>query len=288
MKNLQSILLVAVQKAIKELYCFDFPGSQINLQSTRKEFEGDITLVVFPLLGMSKISPEQTAKQLGDFLVENFQIVESYNIVKGFLNILIEDAYWLAQYADAFTQKNYGHKSADKDADLVVVEYCSPNTNKPIHLGHVRNNLLGFSVAEILKASGKHVRKVQIINDRGIHICKSMLAWKLFGGGETPESSGMKGDHLVGKYYVRFDKEYKKEIAKLISDGKTEEHAKKEAPILLEAQKMLVQWEAQDTEVRNLWKTMNEWVYSGFEQTYKRMGVNFDTCLLYTSDAADE
>ena len=276
MKDLQSILLVAVQDAIKELYCSDFPVSQINLQSTRKEFEGDITLVVFPLLRVSKIGPEQTAKVLGEFLVKNLKIVKSFNIVNGFLNILIEDAYWLAHYADGFTQKNYGHISAGKDADLVVVEYCSPNTNKPIHLGHVRNNLLGFSVAEILKASGKHVRKVQIVNDRGIHICKSMLAWKLFGGGETPESSGMKGDHLVGKYYVRFDKEYKKEIAKLISEGKTEEHAKKEAPILLEAQKMLLKWEAQDTEVRSLWKTMNEWVYSGFEQTFKRMGVNFD------------
>lgn len=277
MKDLQSILLVAVQDAIKELYFYDFLGSQINLQSTRKEFEGDITLVVFPLLRVSKMGPEQTAKQLGDFLVENLQIVESFNIVKGFLNILIEDAYWLAQYADVFTQKNYGHISAGKDSDLVVVEYCSPNTNKPIHLGHVRNNLLGFSVAEILKASGKHVRKVQIVNDRGIHICKSMLAWQLFGGGETPESSGMKGDHLVGKYYVRFDKEYKKEIIKLISEGKTEEHAKKSAPILLEAQKMLLQWEAKDTEVRSLWKTMNKWVYSGFEETFKRMGVNFDT-----------
>ena len=276
MKNLELQLAKQVHQAIQDLYGYEFSMVHINFQTTRKEFEGDVTLIVFPILKISKMSPEQTATAIGNNLVENIDIVKSFNVIKGFLNLLIDDEYWLAKYANVFIQENYGHFEADKNDEIVVVEYCSPNTNKPLHLGHVRNNLLGYSVAQIIKASGRQVRKVQIVNDRGIHICKSMLAWKLYGDGETPESSGTKGDHLVGKYYVRFDKEYKKEVALLISKGKSHEVAIKEAPILLEAQNMLRKWESMDVEVRNLWKMMNEWVYVGFEKTFERMGINFD------------
>ena len=276
MKDLEILLVNPILTAVKELFGADLPENQVNFQTTRKEFEGDITLVVFPMVRFAKKGPEQTAENLGNYLVENIEFVEKFNVVKGFLNMVISESYWLDAYAKAFQAEDFGWVDATEKDPQIVVEYSSPNTNKPLHLGHVRNNLLGYSVAEIIKASGKRVKKVQIINDRGIHICKSMLAWKLFGEGETPESTGMKGDHLVGKYYVRFDQEYKKEIAALLSDGKTEDEAKKEAPLLVEAQNMLRQWEAKDEEVVMLWEMMNQWVYAGFDSTYTRMGVDFD------------
>ena len=276
MKDLEILLIKPILAAVKELFGADLPENQVNFQTTRKEFEGDITLVVFPMVRFAKKGPEQTAEVLGNYLVEHIDFVEKFNVVKGFLNMVISESYWLEAYAKAFQTNNFGCIEATEKDPQIVVEYSSPNTNKPLHLGHVRNNLLGYSVAEIIKASGKRVKKVQIINDRGIHICKSMLAWKLFGNGETPESTNTKGDHLVGKYYVRFDKEYKKEIAVLISAGKTEDEAKKEAPLLVEAQNMLLLWEAKDKDVVALWEMMNSWVYTGFDSTYKRMGVDFD------------
>ena len=276
MKDLEILLVNFILTSVKELFGADLPENQVNFQSTRKEFEGDITLVVFPMVRFAKKGPEQTAEDLGNYLVESVEFVEKFNVVKGFLNMVISESYWLDAYAKAFQAEDFGRVEATENDPQIVVEYSSPNTNKPLHLGHVRNNLLGYSVAEIIKASGKRVKKVQVINDRGIHICKSMLAWKLFGEGETPESTGMKGDHLVGKYYVRFDQEYKKEIAALESEGKTEEEAKKEAPLLVEAQNMLRQWEAKDEEVVALWEMMNQWVYAGFDSTYTRMGVDFD------------
>ena len=276
MKDLEILLVKPILAAVKELFGADLPENQVNFQTTRKEFEGDITLVVFPMVRFAKKSPEQTAEVVGNYLVENIEFVEKFNVVKGFLNMVISESYWLDTYAKAFQADDFGRVEATEKDPQIVVEYSSPNTNKPLHLGHVRNNLLGYSVAEIIKASGKRVKKVQIINDRGIHICKSMLAWKLFGDGETPESTGMKGDHLVGKYYVRFDQEYKKEIAALLSEGKTEDEAKKEAPLLVEAQNMLRLWEAKDEEVIALWEMMNQWVYDGFDSTYTRMGVDFD------------
>ena len=272
--TLQATLEIHIKKAISQLYKVDLES--VEFQATRKEFEGDITLVVFPMVRFAKKGPEQTAEVLGNYLVEHIDFVEKFNVVKGFLNMVIAELYWLEAYAKAFQTNNFGCIEATEKDPQIVVEYSSPNTNKPLHLGHVRNNLLGYSVAEIIKASGKRVNKVQIINDRGIHICKSMLAWKLFGNGETPESTNTKGDHLVGKYYVRFDKEYKKEIAVLISAGKTEDEAKKEAPLLVEAQNMLLLWEAKDKDVVALWEMMNSWVYTGFDSTYKRMGVDFD------------
>jgi len=276
MKDLEILLVNTILTAVKELFGAALPENQVNFQSTRKEFEGDITLVVFPMVRFAKKGPEQTAEDLGNYLVENVEFVEKFNVVKGFLNMVISESYWLDAYAKAFQAEDFGKVDATVNDPQIVVEYSSPNTNKPLHLGHVRNNLLGYSVAEIIKASGKRVKKVQVINDRGIHICKSMLAWKLFGEGETPESTGMKGDHLVGKYYVRFDQEYKKEIAALQSEGKTEEESNKEAPLLVEAQNMLRQWEAKDEEVVALWEMMNQWVYAGFDSTYTRMGVDFD------------
>jgi arginyl-tRNA synthetase len=276
MKDLEILLVNPILTAVKELFGADLPENQVNFQTTRKEFEGDITLVVFPMVRFAKKGPEQTAEDLGNYLVENIEFVEKFNVVKGFLNMVISESFWLDAYAKAFQTEEFGRVEATEKDPQIVVEYSSPNTNKPLHLGHVRNNLLGYSVAEIIKASGKRVKKVQVINDRGIHICKSMLAWKLFGEGETPESTGMKGDHLVGKYYVRFDQEYKKEIAALLSEGKTEDEAKKEAPLLVEAQNMLRQWEAKDEEVVALWEMMNQWVYAGFDTTYTRMGVDFD------------
>ena len=276
MKDLEILLVNHILTAVKELFGADLPENQVNFQTTRKEFEGDITLVVFPMVRFAKKGPEQTAEDLGHYLVENLEFVEKFNVVKGFLNMVISESYWLETYAKALQADDFGRVEATENDPQIVVEYSSPNTNKPLHLGHVRNNLLGYSVAEIIKASGKRVKKVQIINDRGIHICKSMLAWKLFGEGETPESTGIKGDHLVGKYYVRFNQEYKKEIATLLSEGKTEDEAKKEAPLLVEAQNMLRLWEAKDEEVIALWEMMNQWVYDGFDSTYTRMGVDFD------------
>lgn len=247
----------------------------IQFQSTRKEFEGDITLVVFPFTRFSKLSPEITAQKIGEFL-SKLDIINSFSVIKGFLNLVISNKFWLLEFSKSTFEDNYGFVDIDKNSPNYLVEYCSPNTNKPIHLGHIRNNLLGFSLANILKASGKNVKKVQIINDRGIHICKSMLAWQEFGDGETPESSGLKGDHLVGKYYVMFDHQYKKEVAELIKKGADSKIAEEKAPILLKAKEMLLKWEAKDKEIIDLWKKMNSWVYDGFEATYKRLGVDFD------------
>ena len=247
----------------------------IQFQSTRKEFEGDITLVVFPFTRFSKLSPEITAKKIGELLAK-LDLIDSFSVIKGFLNLVISNKFWLSEFSKSTFEDNYGFVDIDENSPNYLVEYCSPNTNKPIHLGHIRNNLLGFSLANILKASGKNVKKVQIINDRGIHICKSMIAWQEFGEDETPESSGLKGDHLVGKYYVMFDKQYKKEVAELIEQGIESKLAEEKAPILLKAKEMLLKWEAKDKEVIALWKKMNSWVYDGFETTYKRLGVDFD------------
>ena len=247
----------------------------IQFQSTRKEFEGDITLVVFPFTRFSKLSPEITAKKIGELLAK-LDLIDSFSVIKGFLNLVISNKFWLSEFSKSTFEDNYGFVDIDENSPNYLVEYCSPNTNKPIHLGHIRNNLLGFSLANILKASGKNVKKVQIINDRGIHICKSMIAWQEFGEDETPESSGLKGDHLVGKYYVMFDKQYKTEVAELIEKGIESRLAEEKAPILLKAKEMLLKWEAKDKEVIALWKKMNSWVYDGFETTYKRLGVDFD------------
>jgi len=278
--SLQNDLTQKVIEAVKQLYEVELPT--VEFQPTRKDFEGDITVVVFPMLRHVKGNPVQIGTQIGDYLVENVDEVSKYNVVKGFLNIVVEDSYYLNFFNAIFDETNFGYVKSQSD-DAVMVEYSSPNTNKPLHLGHIRNNLLGYSVAEILKASGKKVYKTQIINDRGIHICKSMLAWQKFGKGETPESSGLKGDHLVGKYYVTFDKAYKEQIAELVEAGTPKEKAEKEAPILLEAQDMLRKWEAGEEEVVALWKKMNGWVYDGFDITYKNLGVDFDT-LYYESD----
>lgn len=273
--TLSQILSTPIEKAIHSL--FDVTIDKIEFQSTRKEFEGDITMVIFPLLKVIKSNPVELGNKIGAYLVENTVEVSSFNVVSGFLNIVISDQYYLDFFHDIKDNTQFGFVSANANEPAVMVEYSSPNTNKPLHLGHVRNNLLGFSVAEILKASGKKVYKTQIINDRGIHICKSMLAWQKFGNGQTPEASGLKGDKLVGNFYVAFDKAYKEEINQLMSEGKSEEEAKKQAPIILEAQEMLLKWEAGDPEVMALWKTMNQWVYDGFGTTYTNLGVDFDS-----------
>ncbi|MBQ4821416.1 arginine--tRNA ligase [Aquimarina sp. MMG016] len=273
--SLHQIITDNVKKAIQELY--EATLESVELQATRKEFEGDITVVVFPMLRVVKGNPVQIGEAVGKYLVENVIEIEGYNVVKGFLNLVISDSYYLNFFAEIKGVKQYGFVAPAEDGKAVMVEYSSPNTNKPLHLGHIRNNLLGYAVAEIIKASGKKVYKTQIINDRGIHICKSMIAWQKFGNGETPESTGLKGDKLVGNYYVKFDKIYKEEITKLIDEGKTEEEAKKEAPILIEAQEMLRKWEAGDAKVVELWKMMNGWVYEGFDQTYNTLGVDFDS-----------
>ena len=261
---------------------------QVNIktfefQTTRKEFEGDITLLVFPLLNYIKINPEKLGDAIGDHLINTNKSVISYNVVKGFLNLSLSNFFYLEQFQNIFKLDNYGHKVLGKDANKVMVEFSSPNTNKPLHLGHIRNNVLGYSVSRILEANGNRVVKTQIINDRGIHICKSMVAWKKFGKGETPDNSNIKGDQLVGKYYVIFDSEYKKEIANLVDDGLLLDEAKQKAPILIEAQEMLRLWESNDEEVRILWNKMNQWVYEGFEITYKNLGVSFDS-YYYESD----
>jgi len=272
--TLQQMLKPAIEKAIHVL--FDITIDKIEFQTTRKEFEGDITMVIFPLLKVVKSNPVELGTKIGNYLVENVAEVSRFNVISGFLNIVISDVYYLNFFRTIKDDTAFGFVSPSQDDKAVMVEYSSPNTNKPLHLGHVRNNLLGYSIAEIIKASGKKVYKTQIINDRGIHICKSMLAWQKFGNGQTPESTGLKGDKLVGNYYVVFDKAYKEEIAQLISAGKTEEEAKKQAPIILEAQEMLLKWEAGDESVLSLWKTMNQWVYDGFATTYKNLGVDFD------------
>ncbi|BDW91745.1 arginine--tRNA ligase [Flagellimonas marinaquae] len=278
--SLQNDLTQNVIEAVKQLYQVELPT--VEFQPTRKDFEGDITVVVFPMLRYVKGNPVQIGTKIGEYLVEQVDEVSKCNVVQGFLNIVIEESYYLNFFNTILGEVDFGYVTSRSD-DAVMVEYSSPNTNKPLHLGHIRNNLLGYSVAEILKASGKKVYKTQIINDRGIHICKSMLAWQKFGEGETPESSGLKGDHLVGKYYVAFDKAYKEEITGLVNKGISKERAEKEAPILLEAQEMLRKWEAGDDEVVHLWKKMNGWVYDGFDITYKNLGVDFDT-LYYESD----
>ena len=273
--TLEQTLSQLVKAAVKSLYDIEATDAQIQLQKTRPEFEGNITLVVFPFVKMARKAPAQVAAELGEWLMVNGEgLVAKYNAVQGFLNLVIDDAFWIKQLQAIDADTNYG-RQPDRN-QLMMVEYSSPNTNKPLHLGHVRNNLLGYSIAQIQEANGWKVVKTNLVNDRGIHICKSMLAWLKFGNGETPESSGKKGDHLIGDYYVRFDKEYKAQIAELMSKGMDEETAKREAPLMLEAQEMLRKWEANDPEVRALWARMNEWVYAGFDETYKRMGVSFD------------
>ena len=277
--SLQEILLENTIKGISSLY--GIAMENVEIQQTRKEFEGDYTLVLFPLLKHIKANPQEIGEKLGDYLSshalwEGQPIVSGYNVVKGFLNLSICENYFLHFLHQIAPEKDYGQKPISKDSPAVIVEYSSPNTNKPLHLGHIRNNLLGFSMAKIIEATGKKVYKTQIINDRGIHICKSMIAWQLFGKGETPESTGEKGDKLVGKYYVLFDKAYKEEIAGLISAGKTKEEAEREAPIFLKAQEMLRLWEQGDPETLALWRQMNQWVYDGFEVTYHNLGVSFD------------
>ena len=279
--NIQNVIESNVKKGFFTLYNIELPT--VEFQATRKEFDGDITVVVFPMLRFKKGNPVQIGEDLGKYLVGNVTEINNYNVVKGFLNLVISDAFYLDFFNSIYNEANFGTASPKDDEKAVMVEYSSPNTNKPLHLGHVRNNLLGFSVAEIIKAAGKKVYKTQIINDRGIHICKSMLAWQKFGNGETPSSTGLKGDKLVGNYYVKFDQEYKKEIAALLANGKTEDEAKKEAPLLVEAQEMLRKWEAGDKAIVSLWKEMNGWVYDGFDTTYKNMGVDFDT-LYYESE----
>ncbi|WP_367208893.1 arginine--tRNA ligase [Sphingobacterium sp. R2] len=272
--SIQKRLVEVTVQAVKELYNADILENQIALQATRKEFEGQITIVAFPVTRFSKSSPEQTGKEIGAYLQQHIAEISDFNVIKGFLNIVLSDAYWITLLNQTISSKDFGIFPAN--GKKLMVEYSSPNTNKPLHLGHIRNNLLGYSVAEILKAYGYEVIKANLVNDRGIHICKSMLAWQKFGAGETPESTGMKGDHLVGKYYVVFDKEYKKEIEALKAEGQTEDEAKKNAPLMKQAQAMLQQWEAGNEEVISLWKTMNNWVYAGFEKTYKQLGVDFD------------
>ena len=273
----------AAIKAVKELYGQDVPEKMVQLQKTRAEFEGNLTLVVFPFLKMSRKSPEATAQEIGEYLVANCKAVSAFNVVKGFLNLSISDEAWLNLLAEMSADEHYGEKQAKDDSPLVMIEYSSPNTNKPLHLGHVRNNLLGWSLAQIMQANGNKVVKTNIVNDRGIHICKSMLAWLKWGNGETPETSGKKGDHLIGDYYVAFDKHYREEIKELVAQGMDEEKAKQEAPLIKEAHEMLVKWENNDPEVRGLWAKMNEWVYAGFDETYKALGVSFDK-IYYESD----
>ena len=279
---IDNIISTGVANGIERLYNENIDAAQIQIQKTRVEFEGDYTVVVFPFLRLSKKKPEDTANELGEFLKNNLKEIKGYNVIKGFLNLVVSDEYWISAFQNAVNEKNFGIKTKTGGTP-VVIEYSSPNTNKPLHLGHVRNNLLGWSLAEILKASGKKVYKVNLVNDRGIHICKSMLAWQKWGNGKTPQNSGMKGDKLVGDFYVLFDKEYKKEIAGLVSQGMKEEEAAQKAPLILEAKAMLKKWEEGDPGVRKLWAMMNGWVYEGFDITYKRLGIDFDK-IYYESD----
>ena len=266
--NIESQIMNGAQQAVKALYGQEVPEKMVQLQKTRSEFEGNLTLVVFPFLKISKKNPEQTAQEIGQYLVDNCEAIAAFNVVKGFLNLVIAPAAWLSLLADMDADEHYGEKQATNESPLVMIEYSSPNTNKPLHLGHVRNNLLGWSLAQIMQANGNKVVKTNIVNDRGI--------WLKWGNGETPESSGKKGDHLIGDYYVAFDKHYREEIKELVAQGMDEEKAKQEAPLIKEAHEMLVKWEQNDPEVRALWEKMNNWVYAGFDETYKRMGVSFD------------
>ncbi len=272
---IEKLLTETFIKAVKELYGQDIPEKLAVIQKTRPEFEGDFTFVVFPLLRFSKKSPEETAKEIGDYFVKNVDDVENFNVIKGFLNLSVSPDYWIRFFNENRDKENYGKKPV-KETDPVVIEYSSPNTNKPLHLGHIRNNLLGWSVSEILKADGENVKKVNLVNDRGIHICKSMLAWQKWGEGKTPANSGVKGDKLVGDFYVLFDKKYKEEINKLVEQGMDKDEAAQKAPLMVEAKAMLKKWEEGDEEVRKLWAEMNGWVYEGFDATYERLGVEFD------------
>ncbi len=273
--TIEKMLTQQVLEAVKACYGVELTEKDVQLQETRKEFAGDLTVVVFPFTRYSRKSPEETAKELGEYLKQNIEEVETYNVIKGFLNVVISSAYWIEVLNDVAKEEKYGYAKVPS-GKTYMIEYSSPNTNKPLHLGHIRNNFLGWSVSEIQKANGHKVIMVNLVNDRGIHICKSMIAWEKFANGATPESTGTKGDHFVGDYYVRFDKEYKAQIKELMEQGKTEEEAKKEAPILLEAQEMLRKWEAGDEKVVSLWRTMNDWVLKGFDETYKMMGISFD------------
>ena len=274
--NIENKLVDSVINGLKALYGQEVPAAQVQLQKTKKEFEGHLTLVVFPFLRMSKKGPEQTAQEIGEYLQANEPAVAAFNVIKGFLNLTIASSAWIELLNVIHADEQYGITAVDDNSPLVMIEYSSPNTNKPLHLGHVRNNLLGNALANIVMANGNKVVKTNIVNDRGIHICKSMLAWKLYGNGETPESSGKKGDHLVGDYYVSFDKHYKAEVAELMKGGMTKEEAEAASPLMNEAREMLVKWEAGDPEVRALWRMMNNWVYAGFDETYRKMGVSFD------------
>ena len=276
--SIDNIISASTAQALKALYGVDVAADTIVPQTTKKEFEGNLTVVVFPFLRASKKSPEATATEIGDYLVEHCEAVKTYNVVKGFLNITIEPKFWLTVFAHLDLMKEYGFKEETPESPLVMIEYSSPNTNKPLHLGHIRNNLLGFSLSRILKANGNKVVKTNIVNDRGIHICKSMLAWQKWGNGDTPESVGKKGDHLIGDYYVAFDRHYKAEVAELMekNPNMTKEEAEAASPLMQQARDMLRRWEAGDEEIRSLWRTMNSWVYAGFDETYKRLGVDFD------------
>ncbi|MBR3495112.1 MAG: arginine--tRNA ligase [Prevotella sp.] len=274
--DIQREIITAVIQAVKEIYGTDVPEKMVQLQNTKEGFEGNLTLVVFPFLKISRKKPEDTAHDIGQWLQQNCEAVSQFNVVKGFLNLVIAPAAWISLLSDINADEHFGEKQATADSPLVMIEYSSPNTNKPLHLGHVRNNLLGWSLAQIMAANGNRVVKTNIVNDRGIHICKSMLAWLKWGNGETPESSGKKGDHLIGDYYVAFDKHYREEIRELVAQGMDEEKAKQEAPLIKEAHEMLVKWEQNDPEVRALWEKMNSWVYAGFDETYKALGVGFD------------
>lgn len=289
--NIESEIIATVVKAVKECYGQDVPTTMVQLQKTKAEFEGNLTLVVFPFLKVSKLKPEDTAQQLGEYLAQHCKVVQSFNVVKGFLNLTIAPAAWISLLNRIDSNPIFGEKTANEQSPLVMIEYSSPNTNKPLHLGHVRNNLLGWALAKIMEANGNRVVKTNIVNDRGIHICKSMLAWKKWGNGATPESTGKKGDHLIGDYYVAFDQHYRAELAELtakfkaqgLNDEEAEKRAKEESPLMKEAHNMLVSWEQGDEEVRALWQMMNNWVYQGFDETYKTMGVSFDK-IYYESD----
>ena len=281
--NIEAILTKGIAEAIKGLYAQEVTTDKIQLQKTRKEFEGDFTLVVFPFLQLSHKRPEETATEIGEYLAKSLSIIESCNVVKGFLNIAISSSYWIELLQDMDKEDKWGITEATEKSPLVMVEYSSPNTNKPLHLGHIRNNLLGYALSNIIAANGNKVVKTNIVNDRGIHICKSMLAWQKWGNGETPASSGKKGDHLIGDYYVAFDKHYKAELAELMSKGMSKEEAESTSPLMAEAREMLVKWESGDAQVRKLWETMNGWVYEGFDETYRKLGVSFDK-IYYESD----
>ena len=274
--DIQKVISSAVLKAVKELYGADVPEKMVQLQNTKEGFEGNLTVVVFPFLKTSRKKPEDTAHEIGQWLLHNCEAISNFNVVKGFLNLVIAPAAWISLLNDINADDHFGEKKATDESPLVMIEYSSPNTNKPLHLGHVRNNLLGWSLAQIQAANGNRVVKTNIVNDRGIHICKSMLAWLKWGNGETPETAGKKGDHLIGDYYVAFDKHYREEIKELVAQGMDEEKAKQEAPLIKEAHEMLVKWEQNDPEVRALWEKMNSWVYAGFDETYKALGVGFD------------